>query len=62
MIALGAILAVQRYLAGIEYPAKKDELIVTAERSGAPQDVIETLQALAREDFEDQSAVEATLG
>ena len=54
--------AVQRYLAGIEYPAKKDELIVTAERNGAPQEVIETLQALAREDFEDQSAVEATLG
>ena len=54
--------AVQRYLAGIDYPVKKDEMVATAERNGAPQEVIEALKALAREDFEDQSAIVATLG
>jgi hypothetical protein len=50
------------YLAGVDYPAKKDELIATADRNAAPQDVIEALQALAEEDFPNQSAVEAALG
>ena len=52
---------VQRYLAGIDYPAKKDELIATADRTGAPQEVIEALQALGQEDFSDARAVEAAL-
>ena len=50
---------VQRYLAGIGFPTKKDELIATADRNGAPQDVIEALQALEQEDFPDARAVDA---
>ncbi len=52
---------VQRYLAGMDYPAKKDELITTAERNGAPQEVVEALQALGGESFDDPSAVQAAL-
>ncbi len=53
--------AIQRYLTGIDYPTKKDELIATAGRNDAPQDVIEALQALEQEDFPDAQAVAAAL-
>ena len=52
---------VQRHLSGVDYPVKKDELIATAERNGAPQEVIEALQALGQEDFEDPDDVQAAL-
>lgn len=52
---------VEPYLAGVDYPAKKDELIATAVRNAAPQDVIEALQALGQEDFPDANALAAEL-
>lgn len=52
---------VQKHLAGLDYPAKKDEVIAHAEQHGAPQTIIEALQALAEEQFEDPSAVQAGL-
>lgn len=52
---------VQKHLAGLDYPAKKDELIATAEQNGAPQEVIEALQALGGEQFDDPSEVQAGL-
>ena len=52
---------VQKHLSGIDYPAKKEELIATAERNGAPQDVIETLQAVGQENFEGPDQVQAAL-
>ena len=52
---------VQKHLAGLAYPAKKDELIATAEQNGAPQELIEALQALGREQFDDPSEVQAGL-
>jgi hypothetical protein len=52
---------VQKHLAGVDYPANKDEVIAGAERNGAPQDVIEALQALAEEQFNDRSEVQAAL-
>ncbi len=53
---------IQRHLAGVTYPAKKDELIAAADRNGSPQEVIEELQALEREDFSDPGAVRTALG
>lgn len=53
---------VQRHLAGLNYPAKKDEVIASAEENGAPQELIEALQALAEEHFDDPSEVQAALG
>ena len=35
----------QRHLSGIDYPAAKDEIIATAESKGAPQELLEALQA-----------------
>lgn len=53
---------VQRHLVGLDYPAKKDQLISHAELNGAPQEVIEALQALAAEQFDDLSEVRGALG
>lgn len=52
---------VQRHLSGVEYPAKKDELIAAAEGNGAPQEVIEALQAMDPEDFGGPDDVQAAL-
>ena len=36
----------QRYLHGIVYPSKRDMVLQTAERNGAPQSVLQRLSAL----------------
>jgi hypothetical protein len=48
----------QRYLQGVSYPASKQEVIQTAESNGAPQDMIERLQAENREQFEGPEEVQ----
>lgn len=52
---------VQRHLMGLDYPARKDEVIAYAEQNDAPQRVIEALQALGDEHFNDPSEVQAAL-
>ena len=52
---------VQRHLGGVDYPAKKDELIAAADRNDAPQAVVEALQALDQEEFEGPDEVQAAL-
>lgn len=42
---------VQSHLRGVAYPATKDDLISTAERNGAPDDVIDMLQTMDGEQF-----------
>ena len=42
---------VQTYLKGIDYPAKKDDLIRTAQDNGAPEEVMEILQQLQEEEY-----------
>lgn len=53
---------VQKHLAGIDYPAGKDELIATAESNGAPQEVIEALQQMDGAEFESPDDVQDALG
>lgn len=53
---------VQRHLAGVDYPAAKDELIRTAEADGAPDDVIAALQRLGSEQFDGPDEVMRALG
>ena len=48
----------QKYLKGVEYPASKEELIRVAESNGAPQEMIEDLQAHGEEQFDGPSAVQ----
>ncbi len=52
---------VQRHLAGLDYPATKDGVIAQAERNDAPQEIIEALQRLADEQFDDPSEVQEAL-
>jgi hypothetical protein len=52
---------VQKHLRGIDYPASKDEVVSVAESNGAPQDVIEALQALDRSEFDGPNEVQAAL-
>jgi len=37
---------VLRYLEGVTFPAKKDDLVHTARRNGAPNDIVAALSAL----------------
>ena len=46
----------------LDYPARKDEVIAKADQNGAPQELIEALQALAEEQFDDPAEVQAALG
>jgi hypothetical protein len=51
----------QKHLRGADYPASKDELIDQAERNGAPDEVVEALQAADSEQFDGPDAVQAAL-
>ena len=48
----------QKYLKGVDYPASKDEIISTAQENGAPQEMIDDLQALDQEQFDGPSGVQ----
>jgi hypothetical protein len=49
----------QKYLKGANYPATKQDLIALAEQNGAPDDVLQALQAADGEQFGRPSAVQA---
>ncbi|MGE5636603.1 MAG: DUF2795 domain-containing protein [Nocardioidaceae bacterium] len=53
---------VQKHLSGVDYPASKQDVIAVAERNGAPQEIIDALQAMDGERFDGPSAVQAALG
>jgi hypothetical protein len=50
------------FLAGVEFPASKLELIDTAADAGAPQELVERLQRLDQEQYESRDELEAELG
>lgn len=52
---------VQKHLSGIDYPASKSDVIATAEENGAPQEILEALQATDQEEFEGPDEVQAAL-
>ena len=52
---------VQKHLKGISYPASKQDVISTAESNGAPDDVIEALQAADTEQFDGPDDVQRAL-
>ncbi|MBD8660822.1 hypothetical protein ABID92_002096 [Frigoribacterium sp. PvP120] len=47
----------QKYLSGVDYPVSKDDLVATAKEQGAPDDVIDALQALEGDSFDAPTAV-----
>lgn len=40
-----------RYLEGVDYPANKEELASTAEKNGAPGELVERIRTLGRPSF-----------
>ena len=52
----------QKHLKGVDYPAKKDQLIVAAKEHGADENVIEALEALPNKSFETPADVNKALG
>jgi hypothetical protein len=45
-------IGVQKYLKGVDYPARKEDLLAGARRNGAPQGVTEALERLPGDRFE----------
>lgn len=52
----------QKYLSGIDYPAKKQDLIARAQQQGADDNVVQTLKSLPREDFNSPNDVSEAIG
>jgi hypothetical protein len=47
----------QKFLSGVDYPASKDELVQTAERNGADDNVMSHLRNLADRTYNGPNAV-----
>ena len=54
--------AADGWIDDIEFPATKQELIAAADDAGAPQEQIEQLQALEREQYESRDELDEELG
>jgi Protein of unknown function (DUF2795) len=50
-----------RYLTGVEYPATKERLIDAAVAANAPQETLERLQQLSKEQYESPGQLEREL-
>lgn len=53
---------VQKYLKGVDYPVSKDDLVNTAQREGADQNVIGTLQEMPGEKYNSPNDVAEAIG
>jgi hypothetical protein len=52
----------QKFLGGIDYPTHKQDLIKRAQKSGADQNVLNTLKSLPRDDFNSPNDVSEAIG
>jgi hypothetical protein len=52
----------QKHLKGVNYPAKKQELVKTAEKNGADENIRSTLDQLPDRDYENPAAVNKAIG
>jgi hypothetical protein len=52
----------QKYLRGIEYPARKEDLIRHAEQHGADGHVLATLRAIPEREYNGPNAVSEAVG
>jgi hypothetical protein len=51
----------QPYVTGVEFPATKEQLIGAAVAANAPQEALERLQQLSKEQYESLGELEAEL-
>ena len=42
---------VEKYLAGVNYPAKKEDIVNKAQNNGAPEEVLEVIKQLPMNQF-----------
>jgi hypothetical protein len=52
----------QKYLKGVDYPARKEDLLAAAREQGADDDVLNTLEGLSRDEFNSPNDVSEALG
>lgn len=52
---------IQNYLSGVNYPARRDELVNAAERNNAPDDVMRQLREMPDQRFEQPTEVQEIL-
>jgi hypothetical protein len=51
----------QKYLAGVEYPASKSDLLEAARSNGAPEDLPGALESVAQDEFDGPTAVSSAI-
>jgi uncharacterized protein DUF2795 len=51
----------QKHLKGVDYPASRDDLVATAERNGAPPEVLDALRKAGEDSFDGPTAVQSAL-
>lgn len=54
--------SVVQYLKGLDMPASKDEIIQTAQSNGAPQDVLDVLQQLPDQTYQQMDDIWRAVG
>ena len=52
----------QKHLAGVDYPAKREDLVRAAERNGADEDTLAAVRALPDRTYEGPSGVSKEIG
>jgi Protein of unknown function (DUF2795) len=52
----------QKFLGGIDYPARKQDLLDRAKKSGADQNVMNTLKSLPRDRFNSPNDISEAIG
>lgn len=53
---------VEKYLKGVDYPAKKQDLMKRAEANGAPREVVEVLKKMPEGTFQKPTDVTKAIG
>jgi hypothetical protein len=48
---------IQKFLSGVDYPAEKNDIVQTAEKNGADDDVLEALRGLPEKSYDGPTAV-----
>lgn len=52
---------IQKYLAGIDYPASKDTIVKTAEKEGADSTILDALRAIPDVTYDSPTAVSSAV-
>ncbi|GAB2528249.1 DUF2795 domain-containing protein [Microbacterium petrolearium] len=51
----------QKYLGGVDYPARKEDLVARARENGAPDDLVSALESAGEDSFDAPAAVSSAV-